>query len=275
MENNTNDIQSSKKSGKMFFVKSIILSASVIVAVVIIVTIVLRYRSSNRLSKIERECYNDVVMLYNESISSSYNAVDSSNEYEHIVCDTASHMRMMENMLISKSFKYKEAKESSNPEYKNQVTLTYTGLNSIKTAYTLWYVKVDEVYSGLIKCDGYNVGSFAFQEDEDGYKTSLLGGNGEYTYSLSLKGNLYSFAKTSTSDYKTTYTYNTKTDILKVSDDEEYTFGLNGTSIQITKTFENEAYVASVSIVTKDQKYMYEYQFLASGKDQTKYNVSR
>jgi len=276
MEKDTKDIQSPKKGNKMLLVKSIILSAVVLVVVAVVVSIIIKYQSSNRLSKAERECYNEVTMLYNESIATSYEAADDDNVYEVIVEDTSSHMRMMENILVSTSFKYKEADESTNLEYKNQVTLTYTGLNSIKSVYTLWYNNVDGVYDGLIKCDEYNVGSFTFQETDSGYKTSITGGNGGYTYSVSYENNLYTFTKASTvSTLKTSYTYNTKTDVLTLEDNIAYTYGLNGTSIQITKTDGTDTYVATVTTITKDSKYMYEYSFLASGKDTTKYDVSR
>lgn len=259
------------KKSKAWVVKSICLSAIVIAFVALVTSMIIRYKSSDGLSKIERECFNEVTMLYNENIATEYTPVDSTNSYEMVVRDTSKHLRMVENEIVASNFKYKEL-DSSNELYKNQMTLTYSGLSGIKNIYTIWFNREDDIFDGAIKLDDNNVASFSFQKTEEGYQTTMTGGNEAYTYSLSYESKVYTFTRTKVANGGVTI-YSYKDGKLTFDEDKVYSFGLNGTSINVTMTDSTETYVCNVTLITKDSKYMYEYTFLNSGNN--KYDVVR
>lgn len=270
MENNTVEKKVNKKSGKLWILKSVILIATVLALAAILITIIIRYRSSSRLSQIERECYEDVTRLYNESISNSYESTDDTNPYEVIVSDTASHLRMIEIDLGTSNFKYKSSKSKN---YDKSISLTFSGLASVKTKYNLEYNRNDNLFFGTIGTDDRNYATFIFNKNDKGYTTTLTGGNGDSVYSLEHIDKEYQFTKNNILT-NVVEKYTLKDSILTFDDTNKYTFGLSGNSIQISKIVDQNVFIGSINLITKDKKNTYEYSFTSSDK-KTVYDILR
>lgn len=262
-----NDVKNKSK----YFVKNLIVCLLIILPTILIIMVFVQSKSSGKLNKAEKEFFNEVTMLYNESISISYSLERDSNEYQMFISDTKEHLKLIENRIVSKNFKYKKNKSKDDFYNENAVTLSYTGLQQTKSIYYLNYNKTDNGYIGTIEESGYASATFNYVVGEEENTLTLTGGSKGYNYHMTylLSDNLYKiYAKKDsvTNEFIVDFVNNR----LRMSD-KTYNFALIGTQIQLN--LYGTELVSNIELISKKDSYVYQYNFLVIGNDNITYEV--
>ena len=278
METNTLD-KKIKKSKKGLILKICIISVVVILIVSLGLTMIFKNKNSKHLSKVKQEFFNEAVMLFDEAKSSEYTLVDTTDSYEAIVDQTSEHILMLENRINSTTFVYKDMEATNN--YRYGISLTYTGLNSIKSNYEISYDIWPDKYKGIIKeASSEDIATVIFSETTDGYKANLTSDTYNFDLDMEYDGDSYLITKTNKkTNVKTAFSFDLNNKTLTMSEEDTYEIALKGSSLQLTKTIEDTIYVANVVVTSKQNEetkileYYYEYSFI-KGTDK-KYLIKR
>lgn len=241
---------------KKTLILSIISAVAVLTLAAIISVGVIRLRTSNKLSKKDKNYYNEIVMLYNEALGKKYTYnEDNETNNDLFVSDVNPHLKAIGSLVFTTSFKYKEIETEL--AYDNAVVLTYYGMHSLKTDYTILYnVDADGKYVGVINVENKNEASFIGSLDDDGHiKTELT--KDTQKYSVVLAENKYSVSKGETK----LYSYDIKKDMLELANTSEYKIAASAGKLNISTKYDKEDVMASISLVSSNGVYSYEYTF--------------
>ncbi len=271
MENDNKE--ENKKVNKKHIARDLVVCALIILPLALIVMVLVQSKTSSKLSKSDKEFFNEVTMLYNESVSDPYVFNTTQDEYVTFIADTKEHLRLLENRIVSKNFKYKKQKTVDETYSEHSMSLTYTGLKQTKSIYYLYYNKTNDGFIGTIEESGYAKATFVYKTDTDKNSLTLTGGDKGCSYSMTyyLDTKLYKIYETN-DDLKQEYILDFENSQLKITN-KIYNFALIGTQIQISLYGTDT--ISQIELISRKDTYVYQYNFLIVGEDNQSYEVER
>ncbi len=272
MEKDTKDGKNVKVN-KKHIARDLIVCALIILPMMLIVMVLVQSKTSSKLDKSDNEFYNEVTMLYNESVSEPYVTKSVEDEYQTFITDTKEHLRLLENRIVSKNFKYKKNKSDDSVYNEYSVNLTYTGLKQTKTIYYLNYNKTECGYIGTIEESGCAKATFLYKTGVESNYLTLTGGDKGYSYNMTyyLDSKIYKIYALN-DEIKNEYIIDIENKQLKMGS-KIYDFALIGTQIQLSLYGTDT--MATIELISKKDAYVYQYNFLIVGQNNQTYEIER
>lgn len=239
--------------------KYIVIFSTIGVVLAMLITALCIYLSMNKTSikfdKDEKLFINSQVILYNESLENNYVPTDVNSDSQRIIADINSHIKSVEELLISYDFKYRILESN---DYSKAYTISYYGINNDKIKYDIFYNETQNGIEGKIKMESLPEYSFVCEKNEK-YESTLNISNDVSYYCEADDPRVFSVYKVIGKNKSKIYTLDRTKDFQLKTTFTDYTCVVVNSRLQFNIKYADTELVLSVGIDQLEGNYVYKF----------------